>query len=388
MPTLTLVDTSTPQTLAGPKTLTAPVIDSAAAGSTVAAAPTAALGIANKGYVDGLTSQPLINASLGASVASNILTLSLLTAGGSTPSAGDPVRVTFRNTTDADGSLVTRTVSAATTMTVANGSTLGMNNGETRRLWVGLIDNAGTVEVCVWNPLLTDTTPSTAPATLSLNGFHPGVDVTTTAEASNADNAHVLYSTNARTAVPFVLLGFIEITEATAGVWATAPAVVQTFREGYRKTGDIIQHCWNIDGELASGTTQIPIDDTIPQITEGDQYMTQAITPTSAINLLHINHDGNYANNQTNVQIVVALFQDSTANARAATIVSKESLANSPTSGGLRYVMLSGTVSTTTFRIRAGFAAAGTTRFNSQGGANRLFGSVAASVLGVQEVMV
>ncbi len=40
------------------------------------------------------------------------------------------------------------------------------------------------------------------------------------------------------------------------------------------------------DGAVATGTTVLPWDDTIPQNTEGDQYMSLSITPTNASNKL------------------------------------------------------------------------------------------------------
>lgn len=383
MATRIVVDTTSTQTISG-KTLTAPTITAGVVA--LAAAPTATLDAATKGYVDAQNINPLNNGSLAASVSSNILTLSLRTAGGSTPSASDPVRVTFRNTTDADGSVVTRTVSAATSMTFASGSTLGMNNGETRRIWVGLIDNAGTVEVCAWNPLLTDTTPSALPNTLSLKGFTPNTDVTTTAEGSGtATSAHVLYSTNARSTVPFILLGFIEISEATAGVWATAPTVVQTYRDGYRKTGDRVQRCANQTGEVATGTTAIPVDDTIPQNTEGTEFMTQAVTPTSSLNLLYVRHSASYAFNAAG-NLTCCLFQDSTANALAVSRARVDASGAAATML-LEHVLMAGTTSSTTFKIRTGEDGAGTVTFNGFGSA-RKFGGTMGAFLSVEEIYV
>jgi hypothetical protein len=138
----------------------------------------------------------------------------------------------------------------------------------------------------------------------------------------------------------------------------------------------------------ATGTTQMPNDDSIPQSTEGTQFMTKAITPKATTNILVIeaslllgfNADVSVAN-QT-----VALFQDSTANALAATSTWF------PVSGGtltipLKHVMLAGTTSSTTFKIRSGNENAGTTRINGVGGARR-FGGVAASVLSITEYKV
>jgi hypothetical protein len=377
MPTKTICDTDSTQTLTN-KTLTAPTITAGVVA--LAAAPTATLDAATKGYVDGLNINPLNNGSLAATVASNILTVHLKTAGGAVPSSSDPVRVTFRNTTDNDGSLVTRTVTGTTTMTCSSGSTLGTSNGVTARLWVGLIDNSGTVEVCIWNPYLTTS------SNLSLKGFTPNTDETTTAEGSGtATLAHTLYSTNARSSVPFVLLGFIEVSEATAGVWATAPTVVQTYRDGYRKTGDIVQNIWTATGTVASGATVMPNDNTTPQNTEGDQYMTLAVTPTSAVNILEIRHLGSYSNDIANAG-GIALFQDSTVSAIASSYFA---INNTAGTFSLHHRMLSGTTSSTTFKIRTGGAGSGggTITFNGGGATGRYNGTINSN-LHIMEIYV
>jgi hypothetical protein len=138
-------------------------------------------------------------------------------------------------------------------------------------------------------------------------------------------------------------------------------------------------------GTVATGTTIIPFDNTIPQITEGNEYMTLAITPTSATSLLIISVVF-YNSNTPQDEMSVALFQDSTANALAA-------VSATPFTATARQVicfthkMTSGTTSSTTFRVRAGMASAGTTTFNGQAGAQR-FGGVAASSITIYEVAV
>ena len=326
---------------------------------------------------------PLNNGSLASSVASNILTLTLKTAGGATPSAGDPVRVTFRNSTDADGSLVTRTVTGATSMTFASGSTMGTYNGIAARIWVGLLDNAGTVEVCAWNPMKREAVLLTPPIEVSQRAFTPNTDITTTAEGSGtATSAHVLYSTNARSTVPFVLLGFVEITEATAGVWATSPSVVQTYRDGMRKTGDLVNTSFVETSAQANNATIIPQDDTPPQITEGSEYMTLAIVPSSAINRLSIIISGSFANSAGG-QVAMALFQDATATALSA-IKNAGTGADQMYPIALQHDMVAGTTSSTTFRVRAG-SPTGTTTFNGAAGA-RLYGGALTSHIRIQEI--
>ena len=144
--------------------------------------------------------------------------------------------------------------------------------------------------------------------------------------------------------------------------------------------GSVIAQIVNTQtGAVATGTTAIPYDDTIPQNTEGNEYMTLAITPASATNKLKI--DVVWLGSQSNslTYIIAALFQDTTASALAAGFSSK-SRSSSDESGVLfTHHMTAGTTSETTFKIRAG-AASGTTTFNGHTTARKLGGVLASSI--------
>jgi hypothetical protein len=127
----------------------------------------------------------------------------------------------------------------------------------------------------------------------------------------------------------------------------------------------------------------VPFDDTIPQNTEGDQYMSQAITPTSAANLLEVSHIGVYTNTAT-VNVAVSLYQDSGANALASTWFLNNGGGNDQTVP-LEWAVQAGTTSSTTLAIRAG-GSSGTISFNGTAGA-RKYGGALASYLRVREVM-
>lgn len=138
-----------------------------------------------------------------------------------------------------------------------------------------------------------------------------------------------------------------------------------------------------ITGALATGTTQIPYDDTIPQNTEGDQYMTLAITPKSATSTLLINVVFNCTLGAANYG-TMALFQDSTANALAAVSCLASNISGTatyPFQMILNYKMTSGTTSSTTFKVRAGPGGSDTMAFNGQSGARRLGGVMASSII-------
>jgi hypothetical protein len=149
----------------------------------------------------------------------------------------------------------------------------------------------------------------------------------------------------------------------------------------------VIQRVYTQTGAVATGTTILPIDDTIPQNTEGVEFMTLAITPTNASNILEIRAIASISSSASGATAAgAALFQDTTVGALAAV---------STTLAGQYYVnpcvichtMVAGTTSSTTFKIRAGDSAAGTTTFNGQIGA-RLLGGVYDSFIVITEYKV
>lgn len=142
-------------------------------------------------------------------------------------------------------------------------------------------------------------------------------------------------------------------------------------------------------GAVATGSTAMVVDDTIPQITEGDEYMTLAITPKSATNKLKIDVVIHLANdNSSSYHLVAALFQDTTAGALAVSQTVKTGSYGNNMIHQIKFThyMTSGTTSETTFRVRAG-STVGTTTFNGASGA-RLYGGVIASSITITEISV
>lgn len=116
---------------------------------------------------------------------------------------------------------------------------------------------------------------------------------------------------------------------------------------------------------------------------EGDQYMAQAITPSSAANALRVRAKLQMSTSGAG-QALAALFQDATVNALKAII----SIAgtNNFNCLDLEATILSATTSATTFKTRAGSNAAGTTTFNGVS-AGRIFAGAMNSYMEVQEIM-
>jgi len=149
--------------------------------------------------------------------------------------------------------------------------------------------------------------------------------------------------------------------------------------------GKLIQEVTFQDGEVATGTTTATLDDTPPQNTEGTEFMSLSITPTSATNKLIIEVVANYSSGAA-AQMIMGLFQDSTVNAIAATQDIADGAGNAQQMQ-LTHTMTAGTTSATTFKVNIGANTAGTVTFNGRS-SGRIFGGVMASTITIREVEV
>ncbi len=151
-------------------------------------------------------SYEISNVGFTASVAANALTIALKQSDASTDCASTSLcKIGMRSSTTNSGLYNQRTVTAALSIVIPSGTTIGTVSAAAEYIYVYAIDNAGTIELAV-----------------SLNGnFDLGSTITTTA-VSGGSSRIVLYSTTARSTVPVRLLGRIKATETTAGTWASA----------------------------------------------------------------------------------------------------------------------------------------------------------------------
>lgn len=172
----------------------------------------------------------------------------------------------------------------------------------------------------------------------------------------------------------------VSVTSGTIGTAGIANSAV-TFAKA--ATGFCVQQVSALFSAAATGTTTIPLDDTIPQITEGTEFMTVSITPKSASNILVIAASAFLSVSVNTSDAICALFQDATANALAAQPLF-QGTATAPTIGSMLYTMTAGTTSSTTFRFRVGGNNASTVTFNGQSG-TRQFGTAIKSSMVVME---
>jgi len=139
-------------------------------------------------------------------------------------------------------------------------------------------------------------------------------------------------------------------------------------------------------GTVATGTTTMPIDNTIPQNDEGDQVMTRTITPTHASNklLIEVHVVMSCATAGRNLQ--AALFKDSDAGALASTY-SYAHQGGEPASNSFSHFMTTGGTSEITFKVRIGTSSGGTVTFNGHSG-SQAHGGVLSSSITISEIRV
>ena len=152
----------------------------------------------------------------------------------------------------------------------------------------------------------------------------------------------------------------------------------------------IIQVVYFETGEVQTGTEPIGHDDTIPLITEGDEYMTLAITPTSATNKLMVEviHNMIGGSIATEHSMIGSIFNTDfhSTNALATTWTGHMNTYGMQNCT-IRCYVVAGTTNATTFRFRGGSGSVGTTTFNGRA-SGRLFKGALKSSIRILEIQV
>lgn len=206
------------------------------------------------------------------------------------------------------------------------------------------------------------------------------------ATAASEDARLILQAAVAGTLATILTLGpGVQVGAPTGG----DPGAGKINATGYQIAGvavadRIVQVVNATEAGVDTTTAVIPDDDTIPQIGEGKEIMTLAITPTNSSNklLIEVTLVGRTANDNG---VGVALFQDSTGNALAAVQQADFDSNVGAYPITFKHYMTAGTTSATTFRVRAGPLSSGTLTVNGNAG-SRKFGGVMASSITITEI--
>ena len=206
-----------------------------------------------------------MNIGLAASVGSNALTIELKQKDGLTnPTSLAPSTISFRKATVTDGGFDIVKITSALSITIPSGTTIGTQDGVAETIYVYLINNAGTAELALC---------------ISCN-IDEGNVVSTTA-ISGGTSRTTIYSMTARTNVPIRLIGKIVSTQATAGTWATSPALVSPTAEK-SAWGQI--YLYNANG-YGSTATKIRKYNSVVDQSNGYMTLTQSATNGDSITI-------------------------------------------------------------------------------------------------------
>lgn len=316
------------------------------------------------------------NYSLAGSVAANALTITMSGYNGTALSSTNKHQLTFINSNTQSTSEVI-SVTANKTLVISSGSTLAATSGVPFRVWIlGVRDGSAGMQL---GAIVCSTATNIYP--LMENRI-----ITSVAEggAGAADSAGVIYTTSALTE-SYRVLGYMDFTLATAGTWL-APDFIRLFQVGLKLPGDVVQTTRNTITTLVTGSTVIPVDNTIPQNTEGFSILDATpITPTAAANRIRIRANTFGADTVVG-QVTIALFRDAVANALAATGIGHSAGANYVVAGSIEFMEIAPSTSAVTYKLRGGPEGANTTYFNS-GTATVLYGGVAMTQIIVEELM-
>jgi hypothetical protein len=151
------------------------------------------------------------------------------------------------------------------------------------------------------------------------------------------------------------------------------------------QSGRVLQVVQTQDGAVATGTTTMAEDDTIPQNTEGDEYMTLAITPKNAGSRIRVDVTA-WSTFSTAAPQVCALFVDSTADALMAVVNQGNPTGGARNNHNFSYDVASSSTTARTYKVRLGGVSGGTLTFNGVS-SGRLLGGVMGSSIIITEYM-
>lgn len=147
--------------------------------------------------------------------------------------------------------------------------------------------------------------------------------------------------------------------------------------------GEVVQVVNFQTGQVATGTNTIPFDDTIPQITEGNKYMSLSIIPKDPSNKLLVDVTWIGSSTQVNANFIVALFKRGQSDSLAATVQYLSRTSNIYTIR-FQHLLTANTASEINFQVKAG-GQLGEVTFNGINGQRKL-GGVSASSITITEI--
>lgn len=205
-----------------------------------------------------------------------------------------------------------------------------------------------------------------------VSGIADGVDATKVRKTNWNDEHDLVLGTGKVLGRSTAGTGAVEeLTATTTGLALLAAADTAAARTAAGFTKSVVDTAYVEYKTNADLTTAIPADDTIPQVTEGTQVLSQAITPKATTNRIKVHISGVGATAAADL-LTVAVFRNGGANAIASIgITSTGSIM--PLS--LLFEDSPGSVSAQTYTVRVG-ASTQVTRLNGTTAARYMGGTI------------
>ena len=141
---------------------------------------------------------------------------------------------------------------------------------------------------------------------------------------------------------------------------------------------------------ISGGTAAniIPLDDTLPQITEGAAVLSQSFTPKSAASTIIIRISGAATLNATSaVAFILALFDGAASAVGAQWIAYPDAAGDSVTNFAAEFVLAAGSTSARTYSLRAGPSASAGTMYLNGNSSGRQLGGASKVTMTITEVL-
>lgn len=149
----------------------------------------------------------------------------------------------------------------------------------------------------------------------------------------------------------------------------------------------VLQNFYVFDDSSSAFTATIPEDDTQPQSSEGTQFLSQVITPTTTGNKIRVRAVVPFGASATGT-VCLALFEPNVIHATNAIAVSFTRI-----TGGvgatlsLQFQYTTASVSALSFRLRIGNSSAGNLYLNSGNASGREYGGASLASMTVEEIV-
>lgn len=177
------------------------------------------------------------------------------------------------------------------------------------------------------------------------------------------------------------------VDDATASDARSTLGIDAALVKSLMPSGSVLNSVYTETTTYTQSTTTIPLDDTIPQNTEGVEILTGTITPYSTSSKIRVRVVVPIGSPNSE-SVTVALFRDSVAGALCA-VASSESVSPGPEGVPLSYEYTPGSASAITFKVRVGAASGGAFGINGAGApGTRIYGGVSRATMIIEEIKV